>query len=216
MSEQGGCIQVDMDASWTWAGGRRGGRVEQRQMGGVNVDKGGWKVGECMSRGMGTSEAGTYSLSHFFFGFFLHLTTWNWGLVAWFHPYIYIWIKITGDNCGFHGTLLMSLAYSVLLYTHLFLLFYYFLYITDPLPHTLLWPHARASAITHLHSIRPALFIWWTDNLQFTCHISILSYLMHTLPWPNQSWVIMLHGQGLIIVSPQMSLVLTFLIIICI
>ena len=117
---------------------------------------------------------------------------------------------------------LMSLAHLVLPHTHLFSLFYYFLHIADPPPCTLP-PHHHGLTCepphllvhnTCLHSISLALLSWWTDDLQFTCYIFFLSYLMCTLLWPNQSWIIMLHSQALIIVSPQMSLVLTFLIVI--
>ena len=66
---------------------------------------------------------------------------------------------------------------------------------------------------TRLCSIKPALVIWWTDDLWFTCYISFLSYLMCTLPQPSQSQVIVPCGQALVVVSPQMSLV-TFLFII--
>ena len=64
----------------------------------------------------------------------------------------------------------------------------------------------RASMITHLCFIRPALLIWWTYDLWFTCFIAILSYPMCALLQPDQSWIIMLQSQALTIASLQMSL----------
>ena len=69
---------------------------------------------------------------------------------------------------------------------------------------------------THLHFIRPASLIWWTDVLRFTCFISILSSPMCTLLWPDQSWILMLHSQALTIALLWMSLVPAFLFTICI
>ena len=69
--------------------------------------------------------------------------------------------------------------HQILLYTLLFSLFHYFLYITDPplctahqCDHT--WLHLLTHD-THTHFIRLALLIWWTYVLWFTCFISILS-----------------------------------------
>ena len=69
---------------------------------------------------------------------------------------------------------------------------------------------------TCLHFIGPASLIWWTDVLQFTCFISILSSPTCTLPWPDQSWILAPCGQALTIALLQMSLVLAFLFTICI
>ena len=120
--------------------------------------------------------------------------------------------------------------HQMLLYTHLFSLFHYFLYTADhhyaPLlmqPHT--WhdqmrcDHMRLHLLVHnahLCFIRPALLIWWTDVLRFTCFISIPSSPTCALPQPDKSQILALHGQALSIASFQMSLVLTFLLTICI
>ena len=81
----------------------------------------------------------------------------------------------------------------------------------------LTWLHAFTSIHdTCLRFIRPALLIWWTDVLWFTCFISILICPMCTLPWPNQSQILTLCGQALTMASLQMSLMLAFLFTICI
>ena len=107
-------------------------------------------------------------------------------------------------------------AHQILLYTLLFSLFHYFLYIADsPLPTPC--QHDCTQCIhTHLCFIRPASLIWWTDFLQFTCFMSILSSPTCTLLQPDQSQILTPRGQALTIASLQMSLVLAFLFTICI
>ena len=89
----------------------------------------------------------------------------------------------------------------------------------------LMWLHATwcdhmgshpLTTLAFIHFIGPASLIWWTGVLQFTCFISILSSPTCALLQPNQSWILMPHGQALTIASLQMSLILAFLFAICI
>ena len=79
----------------------------------------------------------------------------------------------------------------------------------------LMWPHTTTHN-TRLHFNRPVSLIWWTDVLQFTCFISILSSPMCALLQPDQSQILTPCSQALTIASLWMSLVLTFLLTICI
>ena len=108
-----------------------------------------------------------------------------------------------------HIAMVMSPAHLVLPYTHLFLLFSTSL-IHHYTPHRcdlMCKPPCSLAYYTPLCSIRLALLIWWTDDLQFTCFISILSYPTCALLWLNQSWSIAPCSQALTIASLQMSLV---------
>ena len=96
---------------------------------------------------------------------------------------------------GYFQRMVMSLAHSILSYTLLFSLFYYFytllIHHCAPCHHDLTCkpPHLLVHD-THLFSIRLASLIWWTHDLQFT-HFTFL-YLV-TSCTPTMAQPIMNH-----------------------
>ena len=92
------------------------------------------------------------------------------------------WISPGDEPCSFSTTIYPSIFTFLLLSLHCWSTT---THPTDTTSHvwciTFVGPHTS-------HSIRLALLIWWTDDLQFTCYISFLSYL--PLLWPGQSWII--------------------------
>ena len=57
--------------------------------------------------------------------------------------------------------------------------------------------HNHSHAMHHLCSIGLVSLTWWTDSYNSHVTFSFLSYPMHALPWPDQSQIIMPHGQVL-------------------
>ena len=103
--------------------------------------------------------------------------------------------------------------HQILSYTLLFSLFLYFLYIVNP--------PLCAPTLMRLHTITLTssdLSCLFDGHMFYDSHVLLLFLVspMCALPQSDQSWALTLHSQALTIASLRMSLMLTFLLTICI